>query len=343
MRRALLAMAAAAAGCSGCSQGAGDPGSGKTPPALARCLGTPFTPAPARAWRHAVASTAIVALGPPGHSMQDVLARPGSAASIRGKFAYGAISKDLEDEAVRVFIDACAGWTSLGDFLTSGDGRISAPVPPALGAGVYEVRLQVLGDGSVAPGRLWLLPAGTHLAVSDIDGTLTTSDDELVQDVMADLYQPILGGRFVPAAYPGAAALTGALVGRGQVLVYLTGRPYWLTGRTRDWLSAGAFAAGPLHLADSNGEALPTPAGVGAFKLAFLRSLTAQGFVLDEAYGNAATDVSAYAGAGLAPGATWIIGPNGGRGGTNAAAGSWTPRSAAVAALPPVTQPFGVP
>ena len=60
----------------------------------------------------------------------------------------------------------------------------------------------------------------------------------------------------------------------------------------------------------------------------------------DEAYGNATTDVHAYAGAGIPAGATWIIGPNGGSGGTHAVTGSWQPRAEAVAAEPPVEQPF---
>jgi len=338
VRLALLAAAALA----GCAPVADDPGDGPTPPSLQRCLDTPFAPTPKQPWRHALGG-AVASLGPPGHSMQDVLARPGSGAAIRGRFNYGVVAQALPGEPVRVFIDACAGWTSLGDFLTDTEGRIAAPVPAALGPGVYDVRLQVLGDGSLASGRIWLLPAGTHLVVSDVDGTLTTGDEELVQDLLAELYQPIFGGDFVPAAFPDAAALTRALVGRRQVLVYLTGRPWWLAGRTREWLAAKGFAAGALHLADSYGEALPTPGGVGAYKLAFLRSLAVEGFLVDEAYGNAATDVSAYASAGIPPGNTWIIGPYGGSGGTRAVAGSWTSRAAAVAALPPVAQPFAAP
>jgi phosphatidate phosphatase PAH1 len=202
------------------------------------------------------------------------------------------------------------------------------------------VRLEVMGDETVAPGRLWILPAGTHLAISDIDGTLTTSDEELVQDVLTDLYQPILGGWDAPDAWPGGADLTHALADRGWVVVYLTGRPYWLTAKTRSWLSTGGFATGALHTTDSNGEALPTEGGVGAFKLAWLQGLAAQGFLLDEAYGNATTDIYAYAGAGVPAAKSWIIGPNGGDGGTVAVAGSWSARTAAVLASPGPVQPF---
>ena len=269
-----------------------------------------------------------------------MVATPGARATIRAKIAYGAVSKDLEHERVRVFLDACSGWTTLGDFRTDDEGRIVVPVTPSLAPGVYDVRVEVMGDGSVAPGRIWILPRGTRLAVTDIDGTLTTRDEEMVKDLVADLFQPIVSGTYVPAAYPGAAALTKALAGRGYVVVFLTGRPYWLTASTRDWLASGGFAPGPLHVTNRNRQASPNAAGVGAFKRAYLRSLAAAGFALEEAYGNATTDVSAYAEAGIPRAATWIIGPNGGAGGTQAVPASWEPRAAAVAAMPLVAQPF---
>jgi phosphatidate phosphatase PAH1 len=309
-------------------------------PPLKRCVGRAFTPSPREAWIHTHTPLAIVAQGAPNHSMQDVVATSGAGASIRGKFSYGPVSKDLEDEKVRVFLDGCSGWTRLGDFRTDADGRIAVPVPPSLGPGVYDVGLEVLGDGSTAAGRVWLLPAGTRIAVSDIDGTLTTADEEFVRDVFTDLFHPISSGSYVPKAYPGAAALTNALAARGYVVVFLTGRPYWLTGKTRAWLAGGGFAEGPVHVTDTNGEAIPSAGGVGAFKVGYLRSLAAAGFRLEEAYGNATTDVSAYAGAGIPPASTWIIGPNGGASGTNAVMGSWEPRVAEIAKLPPVVQPF---
>lgn len=309
------------------------------PPTLASCVGRSFTPAPSQGFRHA-ANDLLVALGSPGHSMQDVLAVEGTAIAVAGKFAYGTVSKDLEDESVRVHLDDCSGWRALGDFTTDSDGRILVAVPDVLPVGLYDVRLEVLGDASVAPGRLWILPAGTRLAVSDIDGTLTTSDGELAQDLLADFFSPIYTGEYEPVAYPAAAELTHALVDRGFVLVYLTGRPYWLTDRTREWLAAGGFAAGALHTTDSNAEALPIDASVGAFKLAFLRRLAEQGFVLDEAYGNATTDIYAYAGAALPPTRTFVIGPHGGEGATQAVVGSWAERAAELRALSPIEQPF---
>jgi hypothetical protein len=296
-----------------------------------RCTGRAYTLAPDEEWRHTIATPLITAAGAPNHSGKDTLAQPGAAAMLPGKFTYGAISKDLEDEDVLVSLDDCTGWVSLGRFATNSDGRISAPAP-ALPTGVYEVKFQVAGDRSTTTSFLWVLPPGTHLVVSDIDATLTTNDSEV--------FQQIFDGTYLPQTYPNAVELTKAHEDRGHVVMYLTGRPYWLSPQTRSYLAARGFAVGPLRVADSNTDILPTESSVGAYKLANLKALTASGLVLDFAYGNATTDISAYLGAGIPADRVWIIGSNGGQQGTHAVTGDWGARAAEVMALPKVTQPF---
>lgn len=296
------------------------------------CQGRAFTPAPAQGWRHTT-STITAALGGPNHSAEDIIGKPGQARSLRAKFTYGSVaSKDIQDETVRVWIDDCATWRELGDYATTTDGRIALPVPTQFGPGTYEVRFQVLGDQSTTTSFLSVLPAGTHVIVTDIDGTLTASDSEL--------FAQIVDGTHVPVAYPFAVDLTTAHAARGHVVVYLTGRPYWLTQRTRAWVTNLGFAPGPLHVTDSNEEALPTNAGVGSYKMAWLRGLIDAGYIIDFAYGNAPTDISAYIGAGLPANQIWIIGANAGQMGTHAVADSWEARAADVRALPATTQPF---
>ena len=295
------------------------------------CRGRAATPAPGQDWRHLTTSV-VVATGAANHSAQDVIAHPGAAPSLPGKFSYGVISKDLDDEDVRVTLDDCSGWRDLGVPATNGDGRIAVSAPATLGPGVYEVHFQVLGDGSTTTSYLWILPTGTHVVVSDIDGTLTESDSQL--------FMQILDGSHVPVPYPGAVALTTAHGAKGALVVYLTGRPYWLTRQTRDWIANLGFAPGPLHVTDSNEEAVPAESGVGAYKLAWLQGLRTQGYVIDFAYGNATTDIYAYLGAGIAADAVWIIGDHAGEMGTHAVTGAWTARVAEVAALPAVSQPF---
>jgi phosphatidate phosphatase PAH1 len=235
---------------------------------------------------------------------------------------------------VAVWIDDCAGWRALGEHLTDSDGRIAVDVPADVVTtpGVYEARFQVLGDRSLTTAYVWLLPRGTHVVVTDIDGTMTTSDSQL--------FQQILDGSHVPVPYPGAVDLTTGHAGRGQVVVFLTGRPYYLTQRSRDWLRDLAFAPGPLHGTDSNTEAVPSQAGVGDFKKHFLMGLVAAGYDIDVAYGNATTDIYAYLGAGIPAARIWIIGSNGGMQGTHAVSDTWAPRVTEVRGGPVVLQPF---
>ena len=298
------------------------------------CRGRPYTLAPDQDWQHTIQTPITTAAGAPNHSSQDQIDPDGASVTLPGKFTYGLISKDLEDELIRVSIDDCTGWQELGSVATDTDGRIAMAVPAGMlpGPGVYEARFQVLGDHSTTYSFVWVLPRGTHIALTDIDGTMTQSD--------AELFQQMLDGSHVPVAYPGAVDLTLAHAERGHVVVFLTGRPYWLSNHTRDWLSDLAFAPGVFHGTDSNGEAVPSEGGVGAFKRAYLQSLLADGYVIDVAYGNAATDVYAYLMAPISADGVWIIGSHGGEQGTHAVVDTWVPRVAEVQALPAVTQPF---
>jgi hypothetical protein len=302
-------------------------------PAFQTCRDRAFAPDATRGWRHPLGGRVTTRLGRARHAAADAVEPDAAAVVLRAKFAYGKLSKDLEGESVRIWIDDCAGWHLVGDAITDDDGRIAVALPAGVidAPGVYEVRYQVHGDRSTTTARVWLLPAGTRIVVADLDGTLTTGDRELVHELVD-------GHRARPA--PAAAALTTAHAERGHVVVYLTGRPYLLARRTRAWLDDLGFAAGPVIIADRIRQAVPSKGGVGAFKRARIAALIGKGYVIDGAYGNASTDISAYLGGGVAAGATWIIGEHGGKRGTHAVTGGWTARAADVAAMAAVAQPF---
>jgi phosphatidate phosphatase PAH1 len=302
-------------------------------PVLRRCVGRTFTPDPKQKWKKW--TSGIVALGRPRHAGRDEIVAEGASVTIKGKFAYGSVSKDLEGETVRLFIDDCTGWKKVADLTTNSDGRAERNLG-VLPLGVYEIRFQVMGDQSLAPATLWVLPRGTHLTVFDIDGTLTIDDGELVHEVFSDIFFD----EYVPQAYPSARELVQAHEGIGHIPVYLTGRPYWLTFHTRRWLTGGDFPLAPLRVTDSNTTSLPTEGNVGTYKKNFLTGLQSAGFVIDFAYGNASTDIYAYLGAGIPAALTWIIGKHAGEQGTNAVTGSWAARTAEVENLPAVEQPF---
>lgn len=318
----------------GCGSSAGSASQGTGGVTFRWCEGRAFTPAGRATFRH-TDSLVLSLASDPNHSAEDVISPASGSAALVARFAYGLLATDLGDEDVRVFLDDCHGYRSLGDHTTDDDGRIVVNAPADLGPGVYEVRFQVLGDQTTTASTLWVLPEGTRLVVTDIDGTLTASDSEL--------FEQILDGTHTPVAYPGAVDLTQGHAELGSVVVYLTGRPHWLTQKTRDWTRDLGLALGPLHVAASEAEALPGEAGVGGYKLAWLEGLLAQGYAVDFAYGNASTDLYAYLGAGLDPATVWIIGDHAGEMGTNGAVDSWEPRVGELASLPPVEQPFAFP
>lgn len=281
---------------------------------LSQCSAA-FTPPSRTGFRHF--GNRLLALGPSGHSLQDIVVPPATATTVEGKFAYGTISKDLEDENVQLYVYDCTAWRALGSALTDRDGRARVGITAPASPGVYALRMVVRGDATQAVGNLVVPPRGGRLTVFDIDGTLTTSDMELVKDVITDLFEPILRGTYTPVPHPFARELVEERVRLGGVPIFLTGRPYWLTGISREWLAGQRIPVGALHTTDATSDALPTQ--VAGYKTAFLKLLMSRGFVIQGAYGNASTDITAYADAGLPTADTYIIGTNGGKSGTHGA------------------------
>lgn len=266
-------------------------------------------------------SDLLVAAADPGHSAHDVLITDDHTAVLEGKFAYGFLSKDLEDELVEVWMDDCAGgYTLLGESVTDSDGRIYFPLSPEeLPAhGAYQIWMRVVGDSSSVSLTLRVVPPQTPVIVFDIDATLTVDDLELFADLGVDLFEPIFHGEYVPEHRAGSREITALRHAQGYQVVYLTGRPYLLTDRSRQWLEDVGAAPGSLRLTDSNLEILPTESGVGEFKATYLEHLRDVGLDLSGAYGNATTDIYAYGRAGLPLERTWILGAHGGEEGTQA-------------------------
>jgi hypothetical protein len=283
-------------------------------PSLVACHDAPLPDAVSTgSWNEPLSS--VITLGDPGHLAIDTLVTDAAPFEVEGKFVYGALSTDLQGEAVQLWVDDCSGsYVLVGEALTDGDGRARlAFAPSALpGFGSFGVAWRVVGDGTLATGTLRMFPVGTQLVVSDIDGTLTTGDSELLSDLISEL----LGGGFVPDARDGAFDTMWARTDQGYPLVYLTGRPYYLHELTSGWLNDLGYPRGTLRLAPSNADILPNDASVGAYKADALQQLVDAGFVLSWAYGNADTDIFGYLQAGMAPSTVFVVGEHGGEEGT---------------------------
>lgn len=120
-------------------------------------------------------------------------------------------------------------------------------------------------------------PAQAHAVVFDIDGTLTPA-------VMA-----------IFEARPDAARAVHAYADKGYAIIYLSTRTGWLSAEVPDWLQRHGFPQGSVHIAQTAQERDHPD----DYKAALLREFRARGWVVDYAYGDSSTDLTAYAAAGV--------------------------------------------
>ncbi len=256
-------------------------------------------------WDHNIASPLVTALGSPYHGSSDAITNPGMPVDVSARFVYGPTAKDLEDETILAYVEhGDCRWQPIGSELTDDDGvvRFSLSREAFPSTGAYNIEFVVRGDDSRVRSTIWVVAPGTDAVIFDIDGTLTTSDSEIFKEVL-------LGK--IPQMYSSANQVTRRYQGANYFPIYITGRPVYLDLMTSQWLVDHGMPAGPLQLTTGILEAAFE---VERYKRDTLVSLSEKvGIDLEAAYGNATTDICAYATAGIDPNATYIIGKHGGK------------------------------
>ncbi len=231
-------------------------------------------------------STSIAArIGGPRHRGIDLIAAEADQTqTIAGKLAYSAADKDAKDERVELFACVRRDWRSLGLVRTDGDGRFTVTLSgdQRLPPGLRDLYGIVPADRSGFSFLAYVAKAGESVIVTDIDGTVTSSENAVLNTV---LFGDDIGHR---------AGAPKAFADSGRVIVYLSSRGDQLTGLTRGWLAAHGFPPGPIRHAQS-AVTKPGPKTV-AFKADVLRKL---GLPIHAAIGNRATDLAAYRQAGV--------------------------------------------
>lgn len=273
------------------------------PPA---CDLAPPDPGPEQDWRNF--SSGIYALGREYHRGRDLMLVEGDEQWALGKFAYGLVAdKDIHDEDVDIYLlRDCQTWEYLGRATTSDDGeyptvhgvedsggRVFFPIPDdkKLNIGRHRIHFVVLGDLSTADQTIQVLPADARVLVTDIDGTLTTSEYAQVWDELLDIS---------PEAHPGASEALWALARKGYFIFYLTARPEFLGQRTQSWLAERGFPPGISHTTLTHTGANGDQAIV--YKLAEIDDLAFRlGRVPTFGFGNKESDAEAFMQAGMAP------------------------------------------
>ncbi|MDX2089155.1 MAG: hypothetical protein SFX73_14960 [Kofleriaceae bacterium] len=242
-------------------------------------------------WRH-TGSSLLAAVGDPHHRGRDLVAATTDATQVfDGKLTYGPTDKDLQDEDVDVYACFDDTWRSLGTARTDDDGRFTLTLTGErrLPAGLRDLYLSVVGDRTGARALALVAPAAQRVLVSDIDGTLTESENE---------YPVALATGTDTDVHPHAAEAFRDAAAKGIVPIYISARGDRFTQDTRDWLAANGFPRGPIHLPRSI-VTIPGEDTI-AFKTAALDLV--EPFELVAGIGNRATDVAAYKDAGLPPG-----------------------------------------
>jgi hypothetical protein len=212
--------------------------------------------------------------------------------------------KPLASEVVSLwYYDADRkAWQSPGRVTTDSLGGYDLPATGFVAPSGRPVYAVLEADGSCAEHFDFLYPAGTKLIVSDIDGTLTADDNELLMQLSSATYVPRMMGA--------ADRLIQAWGGKGYPIVYLTARPNAYRAESRGWLEDLGFPTGALITQTSSVTA-------DAYKTVWLdRMIQDFGWNIVAAYGNADTDITAYENAGIAKDHTFIVGPLAGNRGT---------------------------
>jgi hypothetical protein len=230
------------------------------------------------------------ALGSPRFRGVDLIAMQDDPVQLLGgKLAYTAADKDVWDEDVYVYACFPQGWRIVRHARTNREGRFELALTGAerLPPGMRDLYAFVPGDGGGVRFLAYVAPRGTTAVVSDIDGTLTESEDAIFNTV---LFGDDVGHQpHAPRALEAVAA--------GRPVIYVTSRGDQYTEVTRRWLAAHGFPRGPLRLARST---ITQPgAKTVAFKTGVLRALRIPVAI---GIGNRASDIAAYANAGLSPG-----------------------------------------
>lgn len=272
------------------TEGSGGDGSG-TSPAIpdVRCAGTPD--APAGEFRH-LSSEVVAELGDPRHRGRDLItAASAGTQTLEGWLAYTTADKALEDEDVDLFGCRNGGWEKLGTARTDDEGHFALTLADAdrLPIGMRDLYASVVGDRSGTPFLAYVAPDDSPLIVSDVDGTLTASENAFIETV-------VNGEQ--PGVQTGASAAFRAAADLGYPPVYVTARGNQYTDATRQWLAAQGFPRGPLRLAASF---VTLPGGDTVdFKTTAIDELIGAGLRVVMGIGNRATDITAYRNTGLA-------------------------------------------
>ena len=260
-----------------------------------RCDGTPDA-GPAGSFNH-FSSRLIAAVGSPRHRGFDlVTGASADTQSLEGWISYGTIDKALEDEDVDVFACREGSWTNVGSARTDTEGHFALALDgdARLPIAMRDLYVSVVGDRTGTSFLGYVAPDDAPLVVSDVDGTLTSSENAFIETLALGIE---------PDAQPGAAVAYQDAASRGYQLVYVTARGSQNTDLTRAWLDHQGFPRGPVRLSPE--YLMLSSSTTIAYKTSTITALDAS-LPVAMSVGNRASDITAYSNVGLDPSTIFI-------------------------------------
>ncbi len=273
----------------------------EAPPA---CDAPPPPPGPLLDWNH-TESIFVTNAGGPNHRGRDMFYLPDDEHWVLAKFAYAVNDWDLSGEQIDLYLlRGCEGeWEALGSAITTFDdehaeiegvadsgGWVYFLLPEQLELGRHRIWAVVRGDGTSADVYIDVVEPNTPFFLTDVDGTLTTSETEE--------FAALLGGT-LPMVNASAPEAMWALVDKGYHAFYLTARPEWLGARTREFIEARGLPPGLYHTTLSFTGA--TGSSAVDYKSNELDMLAARQLVPSWTFGNTSSDGDAYEHANVQP------------------------------------------
>jgi hypothetical protein len=253
------------------------------------CGGTPAV-GPRASWRHGLTSPIIAALAPQHRGIDLIVDAAATVQPIIGEIHYGIVDKALEDEQVDLFACRAGSWQPIGSAITDGEGRFELDLRDGkrLPIGQRAIYASVAGDRTGVEFVALVAPIGSWMFASDVDGTLTSSENAFPESLVTGA--PV-------SAWDGAAQALTTLKQRGYLPVYITSRGQVFSEDTRTWLEAHGLPRGPIRL----NEPLVTLPGQATadYKFGVLAAIEGAGLSVKVGIGNRATDAQAYDRAGL--------------------------------------------
>jgi LNS2 (Lipin/Ned1/Smp2) len=266
----------------------GDDDSGLVLPDV-ECAGNPDA-GPALGWQHPFETGTTIALGADvaNHRGIDLVAGAGTNPQVlQGELRYGL--KSLEHENVTIFACRDGAWQNVGAATSddSGDFSLSLADDARLPIGIRTLYVSVDGDRSGADFVGIVAPDGRGVTFSDVDGTLTSSENAAAAGLIG----------LDVEANPGAADALNIIAQKGYPIVYVTAMARTFTNNRRAWLEAKGFPRGALRLAE--GVLLPGQATID-YKTQTFQAVAADSLVPSVGLGNRASDATAYQNVGIA-------------------------------------------